>query len=144
MCEKRHDDTLFYDSENQELVDEYMWERIASERCVKYKPQPYPHLVGGAYVSAMGKHIILGVIKQVLAANGKFLYCDTDSVIFEATEKELNINFDDNQLGAYKIEKLANVWLYNKKLKKYCILWDGQRPTDQKSFESFKNARVPK
>ena len=64
-----------------------------------YLPQ-HSHVIISAYVTAYGRMVLYGYMKQVLEAGGKLFYCDTDSIIYSGCQP---FQFS-TELGDLKLE----------------------------------------
>lgn len=61
--------------------------------------------VWAAYVTAYARHRLFGYLNAVCVGGGRLIYCDTDSVVYEAKKQIIP---DSKKLGEMKLEEICN------------------------------------
>jgi hypothetical protein len=70
------------------------------------EPPPSANYAWGTYITAYSRIKLEGLLQEA-HENSTLLYCDTDSVLYKHTGKDLNFDFHKSKLGALKEDKFV-------------------------------------
>lgn len=139
LCEKMHDDAKCWCQWRERDIPAWMWYQ---ENNKPYKGEIPFEILGGLYVTQMGRTKLLKEVIKLVEAGHKFLYSDTDSIMFAAkrgVDPFKGIDMHNTKIGAWKLEAVFTGFIYPMKSKKYYCYTDPELIIkDEKGIKSIK------